>query len=598
MHDQVGNERVLSPSEIAALNLPASFKVASTATATGVPPGGGLTTDPTGVGATPTDPVQTTITSPSGGDLSITTGALSGSPPAGYAFLGHEVEITADPATETNPLVIQFELDQSTLGSATAATLQIFRNGVVIPDCPGATQAVPDDPCVSDRTILGNGNVRITILTSHASHWNFGTIVDATPPDTSIDTQPANPTNQTSASFTFTATETATFECDLDGGEFAACTSPQAYTSLSAGSHTFQVRATDTAGNTDPTPASYTWTIDTTPPETTIDTHPANPSTSATASFTFSANETSTFECELDSGAFAACTSPQAYASLSAGSHTFQVRATDTAGNTDASPASFTWTVDTTPPETTIDTHPANPSTSATASFTFSASETATFRCQLDAGGFSACTSPKNYTGLADGSHTFQVRATDTAGNTDPSPASFTWTIDTTPPDTSIDSHPANPTTLASATFTFSANEASTFECRLDGGSWAACSSPTTYTNLAKRSHTFDVRATDHVGNTETSPAMFRWTNGHKPKARITGMPPKHLQSTSAQFTFTADDPGATFQCSLDGAAFTACTSPKTYTGLAPGKHTFRVKAFDAANRTSKLPTSYSWKIT
>src|SRR2546422_4620338 len=55
---------------------------------------------------------------------------------------------------------------------------------------------------------------------------------------------------------------------------------------------------------------------------------------------------------------------------LTAGSHTFQVRATDAAGNTDASPASYTWTVDLTAPNTTIDTQPADPSNNTTPSFT------------------------------------------------------------------------------------------------------------------------------------------------------------------------------------------------------------------------------------
>ena len=67
----------------------------------------------------------------------------------------------------------------------------------------------------------------------------------------------------TNASFSFTSTETgSTFECQIDSGGYSACTSPKSYTSLTAGSHTFYVKATDSAGNTDSTPASYTWTID------------------------------------------------------------------------------------------------------------------------------------------------------------------------------------------------------------------------------------------------------------------------------------------------------------------------------------------------
>jgi hypothetical protein len=65
------------------------------------------------------------------------------------------------------------------------------------------------------------------------------------------------------------------------------------------------------------------------------------------------------------------------------------------------------------------------------ASFTFSATEVGSnFECQIDSNGFTACSSPKTYSGLASGqTHTFDVRATDPAGNTDPTPATYSWLI-------------------------------------------------------------------------------------------------------------------------------------------------------------------------
>jgi large repetitive protein len=87
-------------------------------------------------------------------------------------------------------------------------------------------------------------------------------IVDNAAPDTTIDSGPAGSANGSAAAFTFSANEPdATFDCALDAGDLVDCTSSQSYSNLAAGAHTFQVVATDAAGNTDPTPARRIWTV-------------------------------------------------------------------------------------------------------------------------------------------------------------------------------------------------------------------------------------------------------------------------------------------------------------------------------------------------
>jgi tripartite motif-containing protein 71 len=269
------------------------------------------------------------------------------------------------------------------------------------------------------------------ILVTDSVNHRVQVFDDKNGPDTTV-SGPALFTPSSSASFTFTANEPlATFHCHLDAASYAPCTSPKGYSSLGQGLHTFYVYATDShsfQGN----PTTYAWTIDTTPPIASLDTYPSSPTSSTTASFTFSSNEAnSTFLCAKDSTTYTSCSSPKSYSSLGSGSHAFHVKAIDPAGNTQTGSTNYTWTIDTTPPNVSIDSGPSGWVQSTDATFKFSSTDgTATFDCKLDGGSYAPCTSPTGYTGLVAGQHSFYVTATDNLGNTS-APAHHTWTADT-----------------------------------------------------------------------------------------------------------------------------------------------------------------------
>ena len=166
---------------------------------------------------------------------------------------------------------------------------------------------------------------------------------------------------------------------------------------------------------------------DTTPPETAITSAPSGANASTSATISFSSEPGARFHCSLDGAAFSDCTSPASYSGLGQGGHTLDVRAIDQAGNVDPTPARATWTVDTLAPDTRFTTW--SRLSSSSAKFWFTATESATFTCSLDGGAWVSCTSPKTYTGLPRGWHTVRARATDAAGNVDPTPASYTVKI-------------------------------------------------------------------------------------------------------------------------------------------------------------------------
>ncbi len=98
------------------------------------------------------------------------------------------------------------------------------------------------------------------------------------------------------------------------------------------------------------------------------------------------------------------------------GSYTVRARSTDAGGNVSAV-AATTFTIDRSAPTVSFTSTPANPSTSSSATFAFTTEAGATTTCRLDAGTAATCASPVVYSGLADGSHSLTVTATDAAGN-------------------------------------------------------------------------------------------------------------------------------------------------------------------------------------
>jgi hypothetical protein len=222
------------------------------------------------------------------------------------------------------------------------------------------------------------------------------------------------------------------------------------------------------------------------------------------------------------------------------------VRAIDPAGNIDPVPANCYWVIDLVLPETVITSSSLLPypyyskeypgplrSNSSSVTFEFTCNEEpCTFECQIDNSEWLLCASPKTFTDLLEGNHTFNVRAIDLAGNRDSTPATETWITDFTPPDTTITSYPPDPdycycvpgevpdVGCVKEKFEFECNEEyCDFQCEMDGevrdcGGGASPKGSISYTcmYLSTGTHVFRVFAVDVAGNADSTPALYTWT--------------------------------------------------------------------------------------
>ena len=201
---------------------------------------------------------------------------------------------------------------------------------------------------------------------------------------------------------------------------------------------------------------------------------------------------------------------------LTEGEHVFTARTFDEAGNPSALSAQRKVTVDTVAPTVTITSIPPSLTTEFTFSVEFTASEPGvTSRCthfwpdDPDHIDTSSCTSTSwTFRELPDGTHRFEITATDAAGNVGPTVAKEVK-IDSVVPD------PVEPSLVDATTFAFTAAEqGAAFECRLEGpagdSGFQTCASPKAYPDLAPGDYRFTLRTLDAAGNhADANPRAF-----------------------------------------------------------------------------------------
>ncbi|MBP9054418.1 MAG: hypothetical protein KBF94_17505, partial [Ilumatobacteraceae bacterium] len=359
--------------------------------------------------------------------------------------------------------------------------------------------------------------------------------------------------------------------------------------------------------------------IDAVAPETTITAQPNNPTANTSATFVFSGNDSdsgvASFEASLDGGAYAVVTSPASFTGLSDGGHTFAVRAIDAAGNLDATPASYTWTVDTTAPDSPVITSLSSTAIGGTAE---PGATVEVFREGTSLGTTTAGADGSwslTITPLADGDYSLTAQATDALGHVGMASSAGTYTVDTVAPaltSVTLISDNATPT-LAKAgdvvTLNFKANEAlqtptvtlvgESVTASYDSGTNTWTATHTVAAGDAEGAATFSIAYRDLAGNAgstvmATTDSSAVTIDLMAPETTFDGTPGAW---SGPLVMFVVDSDVVRYEASLDGAPYAAIPKLAFFSGLADGPHTLAVRAVDAAGNVDAPPAVHTWTV-
>ncbi|MFL5347471.1 MAG: adventurous gliding motility protein AgmC [Hyalangium sp.] len=631
------------------------------------PANGSRTNDTTPAYSGTAEPGSTVTVIVDGSTVGTTTADSSGNwsftPTAPLAEGSHTVKATATdvagntgPSSNTNSFIVDTTLpaapvvltpangshtnDTTPAYSGTAeagTTVKVYVDNVAV----GTTTAdASGDWTFTQPTPLAEGAHSVSATGTDAAGNTSGSSntntfnVDVTAPSAPVVSTPANGshTNDTTPAYSGTAEAGSTVTVIVDGVTVGTSTADSSgnwsftpTTPLADGSHTVSATATDAAGNTSPSSATNTFTVDTSLPSAPVVLTPADGSRTndTTPAYTGTAEAGSTVTVIVDGSAVGTTTaaangswSLTPATPLTEGSHTVSATATDAAGNTSPSSATNTFTVDLTPPAAPVVSTPANGAiisdNTPTYTGTAEAGSTVTVIVDGTAVGTTMADSSGNWsftpiTGLSNGSHTVKATATDVAGNTSPESNTNTFTVDATVPTTPVITGPADNTVTSdnTPTFTGTADPNTTVTVILNGNPVGTATVDTTghwtftpATPLPDGPYTLTATSTSAAGNVSPASSPVHFTvDTAVPDTSIVSGPSGDTDSPSATFDFSSTESGVTYECSLDGAAFTACSDPFSLEGLADGEHTLEVRARDSAGNVDPTPATATWNV-
>lgn len=171
----------------------------------------------------------------------------------------------------------------------------------------------------------------------------------------------------------------------------------------------------------------------------------------------------------------------------------------------------------------------------------------------------------------------------------DSSAENVEWTRDTIAPVVSFSATPSDPNISQTVNFSFSADDGSaTFECKVDGGVYSACTSPYALTSLTNASHTFYVRASDLALNV-SSEVSYTWT-----QSAYNAIALYHLDSASPTTDSSNFTQIAGFNQNLTASGSPANDTSGKYPTASPSSRSFGTSMLYSTNNSAVLNTGNS----
>jgi len=323
--------------------------------------------------------------------------------------------------------------------------------------------------------------------------------IDWTPPMVALTNRPPSVTADQSANFTVSGIGVYAYRYALDPpdpnnmtfGSMVLIDNDNTINlvNLAAGQHTLYAIGRDEAGNwqSASNATMHTWQIDTSMPTAVFNPSYLPPAKTNTTSISVpvSGSGVQYFKYKIDGGDWSgelAAGTPVAKSNLVSGAHTISAIGKNSAGTWQATPTTYQWQIDLTPPSASDITWsglPANPTLVTSVNVTIGGAGITHYRYKINTAGWSAETAvatPITESGLGDNIYTLYVVGRDEAGNwlADTGAKTYTWRVDTNNPLATISNPPDDPSNLRTASIAIGGLDIQHYKYRFDSGDWSS----------------------------------------------------------------------------------------------------------------------------